>query len=83
MPEHAGRGLLFGLAAVLAWAVYNVGVKIGHAQGFSSADLTLLRYAGGAAVMAPVLLLARVNPLAGIAPLRLAVLVVVAGPAFA
>ncbi|MFC3612844.1 DMT family transporter [Lutimaribacter marinistellae] len=83
MRDRASGGLLFGLAAVVAWAVYNVGVEMGHAQGFASADLTLLRYAGGAAAMVPLLLLARANPFAGPGVLRLAVLVMVAGPPFA
>jgi drug/metabolite transporter (DMT)-like permease len=76
-------GVAFGLAASLAWAIYNVGVAIGHQQGFGNAELTLLRYAGGAAVMLPLLLFNRVNPFAGTTPLRAALLVVVAGPPFA
>ena len=81
--SRTGSGIAFGLAAVLAWAVYNVGVESGHAQGLHSADLTLLRYAGGAAVMLPLLVLGRANPFGGTTPMRLAVLVVVAGPPFA
>lgn len=81
--SRTGSGIAFGLAAVLAWAVYNVGVEMGHAEGLNSADLTLLRYAGGAAVMLPLLLLGRANPFGGTTPLRLVVLVVVAGPPFA
>lgn len=80
---RTGSGIAFGLAAVLAWAVYNVGVEIGYAQGLRSADLTLLRYGGGAAVMLPLLALGRANPFAGTTLLRMAVLVVVAGPPFA
>lgn len=81
--SHRAGGIAFGLAAVLAWAIYNVGVEIGHAQGLRSADLTLLRYLGGAAVMLPLLLAYRANPFAGTTPMRIAVLVVVAGPPFA
>lgn len=80
---NTASGVAFGLAAVLAWSVYNVGVEIGHTQGLSSADLTLLRYSGGAAVMLPLLLLRRANPFTGSTPARLVVLLVVAGPPFA
>lgn len=76
-------GIAFGLAAVLAWAIYNVGVALGHEQGFNSADLTLMRYAGGAAVMLPLLALRRANPFVGTTPWRTAVLFVLAGPPFA
>jgi drug/metabolite transporter (DMT)-like permease len=79
----AAGGVAFGLAASFAWAIYNVGVEIGRAQGFSSADLALLRYAGGAAVMAVLLAIMRANPFRGTTPPRLAVLIVVAGPPFA
>jgi drug/metabolite transporter (DMT)-like permease len=30
------RGIAWGVAAVLAWALYNVGAKLGVAQGFQS-----------------------------------------------
>lgn len=80
-PKAAG--VAFGLAASLAWAIYNVGVEIGREQGLSSADLTMLRYAGGAAVMGLLLLAWRRNPFVGTTPNRLAVLVLVAGPPFA
>ena len=76
-------GIAFGLAAVLAWAIYNVGVALGHQQGFTSADLTLLRYAGGAAVMLPLLTLSRANPFTRTTPWRVTVLFVLAGPPFA
>lgn len=76
-------GIAFGLAASLAWAIYNVGVAIGRQQGLGNAELTLLRYVGGAAVMLPLLLLIRVNPFAGTTPFRVALLFVVAGPPFA
>lgn len=40
------KGTLFGLAAVLAWAAYNAGVATARANGFSVADLTMLRHFG-------------------------------------
>lgn len=49
------KGVAFGLAAALAWAIYNVGVKIGRTDGFSSADLVLLRYVVPAILLAPAL----------------------------
>lgn len=76
-------GLCFGLAASLGWGVYNVGVEIGRTQGFSSADLTLLRYLGGAVVMLPLMLVMRKSPMQGLNWGRLIVLTVVAGPPFA
>lgn len=83
MIRGAAGGIAFGLAASFAWAIYNVGVEIGRTEGFSSADLALLRYAGGAAVMAVLLAVMRANPFRGTTPLRLAVLILVAGPPFA
>lgn len=76
-------GLCFGLAASLGWGIYNVGVEIGRQQGFSSADLTLLRYLGGAAVMLPLMLMLRKSPMQEMSLWRLAILTVVAGPPFA
>lgn len=75
-------GVALGLAAALAWAVYNVGIDIGRGQGFSSADLTMLRYVGGAAVMLPLML---ILPRRGarLSLAQLALLVLLAGPGFA
>lgn len=41
--EHAGIG--FGIGASLGWAVHAIGTKLGWVQGFSAADLAVLRYA--------------------------------------
>ncbi|MBR9865401.1 MAG: DMT family transporter [Rhodobacteraceae bacterium] len=82
-PRAILLGLCFGLAASLGWGIYNVGVEIGRQQGFSSADLTLLRYFGGAAVMLPLMLVLQKSPMQGLTLLRLAVLTIVAGPPFA
>jgi drug/metabolite transporter (DMT)-like permease len=51
------KGTIFGLAAVLAWAAYNIGVAAGRADGFSVADLTLLRYLGATLALTPWVLL--------------------------
>jgi hypothetical protein len=53
------EGLAFGLTATLAWALYSVGTSIGRADGFSSADLAMLRYGVAAVILAPSLLAAR------------------------
>jgi drug/metabolite transporter (DMT)-like permease len=50
------RGIAWGVAAVLAWALYNVGAKLGVAQGFQSQDLTLMRYGVAGLLMLPLLL---------------------------
>lgn len=76
-------GVLFGFAASIGWGIYNVGVDIGRMQGFSTADLTLLRYLGGCVVMTPLMLLLRKPPLRALSIARLAVLTCVAGPPFA
>lgn len=47
------KGTAFGLAAVVAWAAYNIGVAAGRADGFSVADLTLLRYLGATLALTP------------------------------
>ena len=75
-------GVALGLAAAFAWAVYNVGIDIGRDQGFSSADLTMLRYVGGAATMLPLMLLMPRHGAALSRP-RLALLILLAGPGFA
>ena len=75
-------GVALGLAAAFAWAVYNVGIDIGRDQGFSSADLTLLRYVGGAATLLPLMLLMPRHGAALSRP-RLALLILLAGPGFA
>lgn len=51
------KGVSLGLAAALLWAVYNVGVEIGRAEGFTSADLAILRYAVAGLILAPLLAL--------------------------
>ncbi|WP_417433111.1 DMT family transporter [Hoeflea sp.] len=49
------KGVGLGLAAALLWAVYNVGVEIGRAEGFTSADLAILRYGVAGLILAPLL----------------------------
>jgi drug/metabolite transporter (DMT)-like permease len=46
-------GVFWGLIATFAWAGYNVAAKIGRLEGFTPADLTMLRYGGGALFFLP------------------------------
>jgi drug/metabolite transporter (DMT)-like permease len=81
LPARA-KGTVFGLSAVLAWAAYNIGVAQGRADGFSVADLVLLRYLGATLALGPWLLL-RAGALPR--PIRIwqvLVLLALAGPGF-
>jgi drug/metabolite transporter (DMT)-like permease len=77
------KGIAFGLAAALGWAIYNVGVEIGRRQGFSSADLTLLRYIVPGIVLLPLLIARRRQVAARLGFARAAALTVAIGPLFA
>ncbi|WP_161555777.1 DMT family transporter [Mangrovicoccus ximenensis] len=74
-------GTIFGSITVLIWSMYNIGSKIGMADGFRAADLVFLRFFGGGLVMLPVLWLARSAP--AIPARRFLPLALLAGPAFA
>ena len=80
---HLARGVLFGLAAALMWAVYNIGVEIGRTEGFTSADLAILRYAVAAAMLSPFLLLRRRGLSSRLTLRRVALLSIAIGPPFA
>lgn len=47
------QGIAWGLIATFAWAGYNVVAKMGRLEGFTPADLTMLRYGGGALFFLP------------------------------
>ncbi|EKF18861.1 DMT family transporter [Nitratireductor pacificus] len=81
--ERLVKGVLYGLAAALMWAIYNIGVEIGRADGFTSADLAILRYAVAAALLAPFLFLrwSRLPP--GLTLRRVVLLSLTIGPPFA
>lgn len=82
-PVHPGlRGLGFGLAAVLAWALYNIGVAQGRADGFSVADLTLLRFLGAVLALAPWVLLRGRRVGGALGAGKILVLLALAGPQF-
>ncbi len=76
-------GPCFGLAAVLAWAVYNIGVSVGRAEGFAIGDLTFLRYLGAVLALTLWVLLRGYGAFGGLTVRRLALLVFLAGPPFA
>lgn len=82
MIDQRGRGIALGIAAVLSWAVYNIGASVGRAEGFTSADLTLLRYVGGSLALVALILLRGAKP-AGFTLSRVLLLTLFAGPPFA
>lgn len=75
-------GVAFGLAAVLAWAVYNIGVAEGRAAGFTVGDLTFLRYLGATLALAPVALQRMRRRIYGPGLWRILALLCLAGPHF-
>jgi drug/metabolite transporter (DMT)-like permease len=82
MIDQRVRGIALGLAAVLSWAIYNIGASVGRAEGFTSADLTLLRYVGGGLALIALILLRGAKP-AGFTISRVFLLTLFAGPPFA
>lgn len=76
------EGISLGLAATVFWAFYNVGTAIGRADGFSAADLTMLRFGVAALMLAPVL--AMRSGWRNALPLRrMVALTILIGPPFA
>lgn len=82
--RESGRaqGIALGFAATICWAFYNVGTAIGRADGFSSADLAMLRFGIAAMLLAPLLLL-RSGWRGALPAWRIALLTVLIGPPFA
>lgn len=76
------QGVVWGITAACAWAIYNVGAKVGAAQGFQPADLTLIRFSVAGLVMLPLLLRAGWRDLGGLGWARGIVLAVLVGPLF-
>ncbi len=76
------QGIAWGVLAVLAWAVYNVGAKVGAAQGFSAPDLTVLRFGVAGLIMLPMLLRMGLRDLGGLGWPRGIALLLAAGPLF-
>lgn len=77
------RGLVYGLSAAFAWAIYNVGVKIGRNDGFTSADLTLLRYVVPAVLLLPFFILRMRRKAPTLSLFRAVALTIAIGPPFA
>jgi drug/metabolite transporter (DMT)-like permease len=76
------HGLAWGLLAAAIWASYTVLARLGVKEGLSPGDLTLLRFAPGALVMAPLLWIWGWRDLAGIGWRRGVLLTLLAGPGF-
>ena len=75
-------GLAWGLLAATIWAGYTVVARLGVLSGLTPGDLTLLRFAPGALLMAPLLWHWGWRDLAGIGWGRGVVLTLLAGPGF-
>ena len=85
-PRGQGQlseGIALGLAASLAWGFYNVGTDIGRADGFSSADLAMLRYGVAALMLTPFLLIGSGRWRGVLSPARVFLLTATIGPPFA
>jgi drug/metabolite transporter (DMT)-like permease len=75
-------GLAWGLLAAAIWASYSVLARLAVKAGLSPGDLTLLRFAPGALLMAPLLWRWGLRDLGGIGWRRGLLLTVLAGPGF-
>lgn len=75
-------GLAWGLLAASIWACYTVVARLGVLSGLTPGDLTLLRFAPGALLMAPMLVRWGLRDLAGIGWRRGVLLTLLAGPGF-
>ena len=83
-PAHRTKraGLAWGLLAAAIWASYSVLARLAVKAGLSPGDLTLLRFAPGALLMAPLLWHWGLRDLAGIGWRRGLLLALLAGPGF-
>jgi drug/metabolite transporter (DMT)-like permease len=86
-PESPSRkafitGLSWGLLAAAIWTSYSVLARLAVTSGLSPGDLTLLRFAPGALLMAPLVWRWGVRDLAGIGWGRGLFLALLCGPAF-
>ncbi len=75
-------GLLWGLLAAVIWTAYSVLARLAVKSGLSPGDLTLLRFAPGALLMAPLLCRWGLRDLAGVGWARGLMLTLLAGPGF-
>lgn len=81
-PNARTSGLMWGLLAASIWASYSVLARMGVKAGLSPTDMTLLRFAPGALLMAPLMWRWGWRDLAGIGWGRGVVLALLAGPGF-
>lgn len=83
VEAHAAlRGLAWGLLAAAIWASYSVLARLAIKSGLNAADLTLLRFAPGALLMAPLLWRWGLRDLAGVGWARGLLLASLAGLGF-
>lgn len=82
VPHAAIVGLAWGLLATAIWAIYSVLARVAVKAGLSPGDLTLLRFAPGALLMAPLLWRWGLRDLCGIGWARGVLLALLAGPGF-
>ncbi len=80
--QSPAAGLCWGLLAAAIWASYSVLARLAVKAGLSPGDLTLLRFAPGALLMAPLLWRWGWRDLAGIGWRRGLLLALLAGPGF-
>lgn len=76
-------GVGVGLMASFSWALYNVGIEIGRQDGFSPADLAILRYIVPAIALPPIMYWTRSTTLQNLTIARAIVLSLLVGPVFA
>jgi drug/metabolite transporter (DMT)-like permease len=81
-PSALTAGLLWGLLAAAIWASYTVLARLAVKSGLSPGDLTLLRFAPGALLMAPLVWRWGLRDLCGIGWGRGLLLSVLAGTGF-
>ena len=81
-PSPLWAGVAWGLLAAAIWASYSVLARLAVKSGLSPGDLTLLRFAPGALLMAPLLWRWGWRDLAGIGWRHGLVLALLAGPGF-
>ena len=81
-PPPLLAGLAWGLLAAAIWASYSVLARLAVKSGLSPGDLTLLRFAPGALLMAPLVWRWGWRDLAGIGWPHGIVLTLLAGPGF-
>ncbi len=83
LPTPPVAGIICGIVAVIAWAFYNVGTKLGSAEGFRPQDMAVLRFGVAGLVTLPLVVRAGLGTMGGIGWGRSLALATVVGPFFA